>query len=141
MAENKTVVDVEPRKVFDIFLNPPMYPAWVAGPKRFVQADPEWPAPGSAFYFKLFGGAREDKTELLEIDEPRRLVLKAHVRPFGISRVVLELEPRGSGTQITMIETLEWPSGPAAVRRIADAIFYLRNIEALRRLKRIAEAR
>lgn len=136
---NTTVVNVELDKVFEVLLDAAAYPSWVVGTKRLAWVEPEWPAPGSAFWVRFAGGVREDKTEVIEIRPPDHVVLRAHVRPFGVTRVVLELEQRGAGTEISLIETLEWPSKPRVLRSIANALLFMRNIQALRRLKRLAE--
>lgn len=60
---------------------------------------PEWPPPVFGFWIKFAGGIREDKTELLEIRAPGRIVLKPHVRPFAITKIVLELTPLTGATR------------------------------------------
>lgn len=140
MARNQTVVDAPRGEVFEILLDAATYPAWVAGTKRLARIEPEWPAQGSAFWIKFAGGAREDKTEIVEVSPPERVVLRPHVRPFGITRVVLELESRGTVTKISMHETMEWPT-PTLLQVVGDILLYFRNVQALRRLKRLAESR
>jgi uncharacterized protein YndB with AHSA1/START domain len=140
LARNEIVVPVAPNDVFDTLMDAASYPAWVPGTKRLAHVDAEWPAPGSAFSFRLFGGLREDKTVLLEAERPRRVVLNAHVRPFMVTRVAIELEPRGpSSTLVRLVETVEWPSRPRLLAAAGDRFLRIRNVEALRRFARLVE--
>jgi len=143
MAENAILVDATPQAVFEVLSEPAAYADWVVGSSEIVDADGDWPAPGSRFVH--LQGRRpfrvRDSTSVLECEAPRRLVLEARVRPFGVNLVAVELEPAGAGTRIVL---REWPTtGPAArlPRRLYDALLHARNALALRRLKRLAERR
>ena len=35
---------------------------------------------------------------------PNRLVLKAKARPLGTAKVIMEIQPEGSGSRVTMVE-------------------------------------
>jgi hypothetical protein len=79
---------------------------------------------------------------VLESDPARRLVLLAKARPlFGTARVELDLERRGGGTLVTMVED---PGD-----RLTKLVFWgpthllvrARNAESLRRLEQLALAR
>lgn len=141
MARNTTWIGVSVDELFEILLDAAAYPAWVVGSKRLAWVEREWPAPGSAFWIRFAAELREDKTEMLEIERPVRVVLRPHVRPFCVTRVVLDLEARGDATHVTFTETVQWPSQPRPARAIGDALLLLRNIESLRRLKLLAEGR
>lgn len=139
MARNTTVLDAEIDDVFGVFLDAAKYPAWIAGTKRLSRIESNWPDSGSAFWITFAGGMREDKTEVVDVRPPQRVVLRPHIRPFGVTRVVLELKRRGANTEVSFTETLEWPTQPRILRSIADRLLFVRNIEALRRLKRLVE--
>jgi hypothetical protein len=66
-------------------------------------------------------------------------VLEARIRPFAVNKVDLRLQKRGSGTRVTMVE---YPTGGLAKlvdNPLIDFALHLRNIESLRRLRRMAE--
>jgi uncharacterized protein YndB with AHSA1/START domain len=142
LAVTETYVDAPPDAVFDVLADPDSYGHWVVGSSRTRDADPDWPRPGSKFHHTqgLFGIGLPDNTEVLASKRPRQLVLEARIRPFAVNKVELRLRPRGSGTRLTMIEH---PTGGLAAlvhNRLMDALLHLRNVESLRRLRRLAEA-
>lgn len=142
MATNETIINTPPGRVFTVLSEPRHYADWVVGAKEVRAADPGWPALGTKFHHTVGFGpfTLQDHTEVLEVDDGRRLVLKAKTRPLGTARVQLDLLDAGDGrTRVVMQE------GPGdAVSRIlfnplADLALKGRNVEALRRLKAIAE--
>jgi len=143
MARNSTTVNAPPQIVFDVLADPCAYEHWVVGNKAVRHFDDAWPAPGAEFHHTVGFGpvATKDKTTVVEAEPARRLVLEARAMPVGIARVTLLLEPDGAGTRLTIDEVAE--GGPA--RRVwnplLDRLTWLRNIESLRRLKRLAEQR
>lgn len=142
MAVNHEMIEAAPETVFGIITDPSSYPRWVVGARTIRDVDTSWPRPGSAFHHAVgVGPARiHDKTEVLDIQPPDRLVLRARARPAGVARVALHLRGKGSGTEVVLEEH---PLGPGARwwGRLLDPVVWLRNIESLRRLKRIAEGR
>jgi uncharacterized protein YndB with AHSA1/START domain len=143
MAANAIVVYATPQAVFDVLSEPAAYADWVVGSSEIIDADGDWPAPGSRFVH--LQGLRpfriRDSTSVLECDAPRRLVLEARVRPFGVNRVAIDLYPAGAGTRVVLHEHAT--AGPATriPSRVYDALLSGRNTVALRRLKRLAEGR
>jgi len=81
----------------------------------------------------------KDHTEVLEVDPPQRLVLRARARPLGTAKVEMVLEPRDGGTHVTMIEAAGDPLSKLAINRLTDPLVHRRNVESLRRLRRISE--
>ena len=141
MARNRAHIGVPPAAVWDVLSDPESYGEWVVGSRDIRDADPGWPEPGSAFYHSLGVGpfTIRDNTLSLGAQPPRRLLLQANSRPLGAARVEILLEPDGSGTRVTMVED---PAGRVAWLRfspLVHALVRLRNAEALRRLKRLAE--
>ena len=113
-----------------------------SGPHTHRDADPNWPAVGSRFHHRVGTGPLtvKDHTEVLQVDPPHRLVLRARARPLGTAKVEMVLEPRDGGTHVTMIEVAGDPLSKLALNRLTDRLVHHRNVESLRRLRRIAEA-
>lgn len=126
-----------PEEVFKVLLDAYLYPRWVVGAKSIRRVDDEWPSIGAAFYHRVGAGAAEvkDKSEILELDAPRRLVLRTYVRPAGIARVVLTAHADGSNTLVTIEEELEEGTRMKSFSRLVDPVIHLRNVESLRRLE------
>jgi uncharacterized protein YndB with AHSA1/START domain len=147
MSRNVIEINAPIDVVFDVLLDAEQYPRWVVGAKRIRDVDDTWPAPGSAFHHAVGAGPAEvrDKTKVVEIEPPTRLMLEARFRPPGVACVELELEPLGPDrTRVIMLEHgLEVP-GPIPSRvaqLLADPLVTVRNWLSLRRLKQLAEAR
>lgn len=134
-------MNASPEDVWAILAHPPHYGYWVVGSSEIESWDVDWPAPGTRFDHKVgYKPFRiSDHTEVVEADEPYRLVLRAKARPLGIARVVLELEPHPEGTKVTMVEDPEgiyWLVMPPPMH----IPMRLRNAESLRRLRELAES-
>lgn len=132
---------VAPERVFDVLADPVGYADWVVGSDKIRDADPRWPAVGTRFHHRVgvWPIKVNDHTEVLEAARPHRLVLKARARPLGTARVEMRMEARDGGTHVTMIETAGDPLSRLAINPLTDWIVNLRNVESLRRLRRIAE--
>ena len=141
MAVNEAYVDAPPERVFDVLDDPASYAHWVVGASRTRGADSDWPRPGSRFHHTqgAFGIGLPDNTEIVSRTRPRTLVLEARIRPFAVNKVELRLFPKGSGTKVVMVE---YPTGGIA-RKVDNPLIHialkLRNVESLRRLKKLAE--
>lgn len=140
MATNEIHVAASPAAVYAILLDPYCYPKWVVGTKTVRGVDPDWPEPGSSFHHKVRGVGR-DRTELLEMELDRRLVLKVFVRPVLIGVVNIELEGLGARTRIRIHEEPAPGTSLRSVRWLLDPFIYLRNALGIRKLRRLAEAR
>ncbi len=143
MARNHAVIEAAPDTVFDVLTDPDDYPRWVVGASDIRDLDPDWPAVGSAFHHRIGLGPLTvpDRTTVVEIERPRRLVLQARARPAGTARITLELEASGSDTRVTLVED----PGDLLTRLVFTPLVHLavrvRNAESLRRLKRLVELR
>jgi uncharacterized protein YndB with AHSA1/START domain len=141
VARNRRLVAAPPERLFDILADPWRYPHWVVGSRAIRAADPAFPEPGTRFHHSVGIGPLvvRDHTEVLECDPPWRLRLAAHARPVGSATVTLDLEPRGAGTVVTLIED---PRGMSAPLRLVPPVHLftrVRNAESLRRLAELAE--
>ena len=141
MATTDTQIAASPDEVFAVLANAENYGDWVVGSDAIRDADPTWPKVGARFYHRIgFGPLKvNDHTEVLEVDSPHRLVMHARARPLGTARVTMLLTERAGGTHVTMIEVAGDRLSQLALNRLTDPLIHLRNVEALRRLKRIVE--
>jgi uncharacterized protein YndB with AHSA1/START domain len=141
MATTRTQIAASPDEVFAALANAENYGDWVVGSDAIRDADPAWPTAGSRFYHRVgFGPLKvNDHTEVLEVDAPHRLIMHARARPLGTARVTLLLAENNGGTAVTMIEVAGDRLSRLALNRLTDPLVHLRNVEALRRLKRLVE--
>ena len=141
MSVNEAYVNASPEAVFDVLADPHGYAHWVVGSSKLRDADRDWPKPGSQFLHVqgLFGVGLSDSTEVVSSERPRTLVLEARIRPFAVNKVELRLFPSGPGTKVVMVE---YPTGGLATKvpsPFVDLGLKLRNVESLRRLRKMAE--
>ena len=143
MSVNDTWIDAPPEAVYDVLADPQSYGYWVPGSSKIRHADADWPRPGSVFGHTqgVYGIGVKDTTEVIASERPRTMVLEARFRPFAINKVEVRLAPRDGGTKVVMIE---YPTGGPAARLhnpLMELALKLRNVEALRRLRKLAEQR
>ena len=141
MATTTAHVAASPERVFAVLSDPRSYEYWVVGCEAVRDWDADFPAEGARFHhtFRMGPLPIRDSTSILEIDPPRRLLLRARARPTGIAHVSLDLEARDGGTHVSISE---WPVEGLAARLhnpLQDKLVQIRNVESLRRLKRLAE--
>ncbi len=131
-----------PEQVFAVLADGRRYADWVVGAKRIRDVDDAWPAEGSCFHHEVGVGPLtiKDSTKLLAFEPPRKVVLEARAWPAGRARVTITVSPRDGGRSEVLIE--EVPTGGPAktidswpLRRLT----MLRNVESLKRLRRIAD--
>jgi uncharacterized protein YndB with AHSA1/START domain len=141
MATTETHIAASPDMVFAALANPENYGHWVVGSSTIRDADPHWPKVGARFHHRIGIGliGIHDRTEVLEVNAPYRLVMHARARPLGTARVTMLLSERDDGTQVTMTEVAGDRLSRLALNRLTDPLIHLRNGESLRRLKRIVE--
>jgi uncharacterized protein YndB with AHSA1/START domain len=141
MATTSTQIAASPDEVFAVLANAENYGDWIVGSDTIRDADPTWPKVGSRFHHRVGFGLLKvnDHTEVLEVDAPHRLVMHARARPLGTAKVTMLIAESQGGTSVTMIEVAGDRLSRIALNRLSDPLIHLRNIEALRRLKRIVE--
>lgn len=143
MSVNETYVDAPPEAVFEVLSDPESYAHWVVGATRTRDADSDFPKRGTKFHHTqgMFGIGLPDNTEVVASRPPRQLVLHARIRPFAVNKVEMRLRRSGPGTSVTMIE---YPIGGLAKKLdnpLINLALWARNVESLRRLRRMAEER
>jgi uncharacterized protein YndB with AHSA1/START domain len=141
MATTRTQIAASPDEVFAALANPENYGDWVVGSDTIRDADPAWPKVGSRFHHRVGVGLLKvnDHTEVLEVEPPHRLVMHARARPLGSAKITMLLTEGDGGTYVTMIEVAGDLLSSLTLNRLTDPLIHLRNVEALRRLKRIVE--
>lgn len=141
MSTTRRQIDASPERVWAVLADPDNYAHWVVGCRDIRDAHPDFPAAGTSFHHSLAFGPLDlkDESEVVESDEPRRLVLHVKARPLGRATVELDLVARGSGTHVTMHEGPASPIARLVYNPLADLALHGRNVEALRRLAELAE--
>jgi len=137
----RRTIDALPAQVWAVLSDGWLYPSWVVGASRMRDVDASWPAPGSELHHSvgMWPLLLDDRTEVLGAEPQKQLRLKAHGWPAGAAEVLIDLEPVGSGTEVTIRE--DAIAGPATL--IPPPVRQLgvipRNRETLRRLAFLAE--
>src|SRR4051794_13004444 len=142
MARNRVHIDAAPEDVFAALSNPACYPEWVVGASGARGHDENFPEVGSRFHHKVGAWPLniKDHTEVIEVDPPRRIVLKAKARPLGTAIIEIDLEQNAGGTELAMEECPgDRLTSLVAGNPIVDKALQVRNSEALARLKRLVE--
>jgi uncharacterized protein YndB with AHSA1/START domain len=142
MSETHTHVKAEPDAVFDVLADPKSYAHWVVGSTRIRRAERKWPEPGAVFHHTqgALGVGLKDDTEVIASNRPRQIVLEVRARPFWIGKVEMRLRPSGDGTHVTMIEYPVSGFVKPFHNPLLDRLLHLRNVESLRRLRKLAES-
>jgi NAD(P)-dependent dehydrogenase (short-subunit alcohol dehydrogenase family)/uncharacterized protein YndB with AHSA1/START domain len=144
MARNRVHIAATPERVFEVLSDAECYPEWVVGAAGTVKADEGFPAPGTEFRHRVGLGplTLSDVTEVLELEPPRRIVLRAKARPLGTALVTIELTAAAGGTDLLIEEVGgDKLTTFAADNPVGEAALRLRNAVALSRLKRVVEER
>jgi uncharacterized protein YndB with AHSA1/START domain len=143
MARNEVQIDAPREQVFALLSDPRTYGYWVVGSQRIRAADPHWPDPGSAFDHRVGVGpfGLKDHTDVLSARAPELLELCARASPLPPARIRLQLTERGGGTHLVMEEAPANRLLSRLIGPIGHRLLWLRNVEALRRLKDLAEGR
>jgi uncharacterized protein YndB with AHSA1/START domain len=117
------------------------YATWVVGTTTIRDVDEHWPAVGSRLHYSVGRGPlrHDGHTEVLSVDPGRCLELEAHAWPAGTARIEITLHDDGDGTVVEMVEHPARGAGALLHNPIGDALLKLRNVEALRRLERLAQ--
>lgn len=142
MARNEIIVRARPDAIFDLLSDPRGYGHWVVGSKEIRDADAAFPAVGSRFHHRVGVGpfTWADHTEVMVCERPRRLELRAKVRPFGTAFVTLELVAMPDATtKVTIIEDAGDLFTKLFFLPLTHLLIRGRNVESLRRLQAMAE--
>lgn len=143
MAVNEIHIDTPPERVFAVLADWRAYAEWVVGSRRMRGVDPGFPAVGTRFHHEVGWGPLHlnDHTEVLEIDPPRKLILRAKARPLGSATVDLTLTPENGGTHVVLREDAGDPLTAFVFTPLTHLLVRGRNVGSLKRLKVLAEER
>jgi uncharacterized protein YndB with AHSA1/START domain len=143
VATVTATVKAPPDAVFAVLADGWLYSNWVVGTSHVRAVEADWPKVGTRLHHAT--GAwplvTRDESVVEEVDGGRRLVLVAKGRPLGEARVVVDLEPDGADTRVTMTETPIAGPGKWVHNPLTEALLVRRNTEALARLAAVAERR
>lgn len=143
MSTTNRPVAATPEQVWEVLSDGWLYPLFVVGASRMRAVDDTWPAVGSRLHHSVGSWPLliDDTTEVLELEEGRRLLLLARGWPAGQAHVEIALQGSGDSTLVTITEDAS--AGPALLvpKPLRDAQLHLRNVEALRRLALLVEGR
>jgi hypothetical protein len=138
------IVSAPADRVFAVLADGWSYSDWVVGTTHIRDVDPAWPQPGSRLHHKAgpWPMSIKDRSESLECEQDRMLLLKVHLWPLGAGEVRFTLDALDEqATRVSMQE--HFTDGPlVGVRnKVGDVLLHYRNAEALSRLADIAERR
>jgi len=143
MSTTSRPVSATPEQVWSVLADGWLYALFVVGAARMRDVDAGWPAVGTRLHHSVgtWPLLIDDTTEVLEVEENKRILLLARGWPAGQAHVEITLEPRGTDTVVTIVE--QATSGPGALipKAVQDPQLHVRNIEALRRLAFVVEGR
>ncbi|MBA2350052.1 MAG: SRPBCC family protein [Solirubrobacterales bacterium] len=144
MARNERTIRARPDEIFDLLSDARGYGHWVVGSKEIRDVDAGFPGVGTRFHHRVGVGpfTWADHTEVLACERPRRLRLRAKVRPFGTALVTIELFAMPDGTtKATLVEDGGDPLSKLLFLPLTHLLVRGRNVESLRRLQAMAEGR
>jgi uncharacterized protein YndB with AHSA1/START domain len=142
VAINDTLIATPPERVFSVLADWRSYGYWVVGSRCIRGADPGFPAAGTRFYHQVGVGPLHlnDHTVSLEVDPPRKLVLRAKARPFfGTAIVDLTMQPEDGGTRVTLREDPGDKLTAFVFQPVTHLLVRGRNAKSLERLKELCE--
>lgn len=143
MSTTSRPISATPAQVWSVLADGWLYPLFVVGASRMRDVDDTWPAVGSRLHHSVgtWPLLINDTTEVLEVEEDRRIVLKARGWPAGEARVEISLRPTADATVVTIVENATAGPGALIPKPVQDVQLHVRNKEALRRLAFVVEGR
>jgi hypothetical protein len=145
MSTTSRPVQATPEQVWSVLADGWLYPLFVVGAARMRDVDEGWPAVGTRLHHSVGSWPLmiDDTTEVLEVEENRRILLLARGWPAGQAHVEISLEPGDTSEQtvVTIVENATGGPGALIPKAIQDPQLHLRNVETLRRLAFLVEGR
>ena len=143
MSTTSRQISATPEQVWSVLADGWLYPLFVVGASRMRDVDAGWPAVGTRLHHSVgtWPLLIDDTTEVLEVEEHRRLLLVARGWPAGQAHVEITLAPHDSGTEVTIVEQATAGPGALVPKVVQDPQLHVRNIETLRRLAYVVEGR
>lgn len=143
MSTTSRPIAATSEQVWSVLADGWLYPLFVVGAARMRDVDDMWPAVGSQLHHSVgcWPLLINDTTEVLEVEEGRRILLLARGWPAGQAHVEISLEPDGQRTVATIVEQVTAGPGALVPKPIQDVQLHVRNVETLRRLAFVVEGR
>ena len=143
MSTRSRLIKATPERVWSVLADGWLYPLFVVGASRMRDVDAGWPAVGTRLHHSVgtWPLLIDDTTEVLEVEEHRRLLLVARGWPAGQAHVEITLAPHDTGTEVIIVEQATAGPGALVPKVVQDPQLHLRNIETLRRLAYVVEGR
>ena len=158
MSTTSRPIQATPEQVWSVLADGWLYPLFVVGAARMRDVDETWPAVGARLHHSVgsWPVMVDDTTEVLEVEEAKRILLLARAWPAGQAHVEISLEPSAgqtggsqtgasqtgaSQTVVTIVENATAGPGALIPKAIQDPQLHLRNVETLRRLAFVVEGR
>ena len=106
MSTTTRSVSATPEQVWEVLSDGWLYPLFVVGASRMRDVDESWPAVGAKLHHSVgtWPLLIDDTTEVVEIEEGKRLLLLARGWPAGQAHVDISLQPDGDTTVVTIVE-------------------------------------
>jgi uncharacterized protein YndB with AHSA1/START domain len=141
MARNEVLVDAPPERVWSVLADPDLYGEWVFGAFGTQASVGDWPSPGSTLEYDVGIGPLKigDETRVLEVEEPRRLLLRARAGRAATIRIDITLAPRDGGTLVLIEEDVSGGAAGILPNLITDLLIGARNAWSLERLRELVE--
>ena len=143
MSTTTRSVSATPEQVWEVLSDGWLYPLFVVGASRMRDVDESWPAVGAKLHHSVgtWPLLIDDTTEVVEIEEGKRLLLLARGWPAGQAHVDISLQPDGDTTVVTIVEDATAGPGLLMPKPRRDVQLHWRNVETLRRLAFVVEGR
>lgn len=143
MSTTTRSVSATPEQVWTVLSDGWLYPLFVVGASRMRDVDESWPAVGARLHHSVgtWPLLIDDTTEVVEVEEGKRLLLLARGWPAGQAHVDISLEPQGDATVVTITEDATAGPGLLVPKPLRDVQLHWRNVETLRRLAFVVEGR
>lgn len=137
-------VPVAPGDVFDVLADGWLYALWVVGASHIHDVDDTWPSVGARIHHGVgpWPTTLHDVTEVLAVDPPHSLELRARSWPVGSAWIRIALQPGADGsTAIQMSERVSGGPGRLLPDAAQKLLLTPRNNESLKRLADIVVGR
>ncbi len=141
MAFTSRKLGASRQRVWDILIDPTVYPDWLIGAEEVRDVDDTWPAVGSRFHHRVGIGrlTLPDHSEVLDVDHGRLLRLAVKARPLVSAVVTFTLVSDDTGTVLLLEEEPSVRSIGNLVRPVMDPSIHVRNHRSLRRLAMVLD--
>lgn len=143
MSTTSRTVAASPEQVWSVLSDGWLYPLFVVGAARMREVDDTWPAVGARLHHSVgtWPVLIDDTTEVLEVEEAKRILLLARAWPAGQAHVEIAVRPDGASSVVTIEEQATAGPGALIPKPVQDVQLHARNIETLRRLAFVVEGR